>query len=225
MLIVEEGYIEKELPTSLEIGLKTSIRQTVLQLIFYGKYKMKLYYIMPSLASLKRSPMSDDEIRQVLGPDVKILKYYELADYETIQDLLPKPVDAVVILYELKPSSGHWCALGRLIDTYLFMDPYGYKFDTELEWVNMKRRRLLNELIPYLTNLLNSVNHDYNKVRYQHMDSNTNSCGDHVCFFIYNLLNNHMDLDKYHKYMNILKDKLNISYDDIVVQFTNEYTK
>jgi hypothetical protein len=34
--------------------------------------------------------MSDTDIRKVLGPDVKILKYSELANYNDIQELLPK---------------------------------------------------------------------------------------------------------------------------------------
>jgi hypothetical protein len=105
----------------------------------------------------------------------------------------------------------------------MFMDAYGYKFDEELLWINIKNRRQLNELIPYLSNLLKNNKYDYNKVRYQHMDNETNTCGDHVCFFLYNLLNKKWDLDKYNKYMNQLKDQLKISYDDIVVLFTKDY--
>jgi hypothetical protein len=46
---------------------------------------------MPSLASMKKSPMSDQDIRKVLGSDIKILKYSELANYNNIKELLSKP--------------------------------------------------------------------------------------------------------------------------------------
>jgi hypothetical protein len=65
---------------------------------------------MPSLANMKKSPMSDEDIRKVLGSNVKILKYSELANYNNINELLSKPVDAVVILYEM--HSIQW-SLGR----------------------------------------------------------------------------------------------------------------
>jgi hypothetical protein len=41
--------------------------------------------------------MSDEDIRKVLGPNVKILKYSELANYNNIKELLSKPVDELVI--------------------------------------------------------------------------------------------------------------------------------
>jgi hypothetical protein len=41
-----------------------------------------------SLKNMKKSPMSDTDIRKVLGPDVKILKYSELANYNDIKELL-----------------------------------------------------------------------------------------------------------------------------------------
>jgi hypothetical protein len=104
-----------------------------------------------------------------------------------------KPIDGVVILYELVPTP---VVIGSdlvvLMIHFTFYDAYGYKFDEELLWINIKNRRQLNELIPYLSNLLKNNKYEYNKVRYQHMDNETNTCGDHVCFFLYNLLNNKM---------------------------------
>jgi hypothetical protein len=103
------------------------------------------------------------------------------------------------------------------------MDAYGFHFDYELQWINLKMRRQLKEITPYLTNLLKNEKYEYNTIKYQHLDNETNTCGDHVCFFIYNLLNNKMDLDKYNTYMKSIKDRLKISYDDIVVLFTKDY--
>ena len=60
-----------------------------------------------------RKPLSDADLETILGSDVKIITYPQLANYKTIEELLPKQYDFVIILLLESPSSGHWCALLR----------------------------------------------------------------------------------------------------------------
>ena len=166
--------------------------------------------------------LSDADIRTILGQDVKIIKYSELSGYTDLDQLLPRPVDTVVILYENVLNSGHWCCLSKYNGMYEFFDPYGIRVDNELKWTNLKRRRTLNEAVPYLSNLLRSTEHMYNPVRYQQLEAGVNTCGDHASHRAFRLLNSNMDLGQYHDYMKELRDDYNMSYDQVVAEFCHE---
>ena len=84
-----------------------------------------------------------------------------------LDELLSKDLDYCIILYEDRSDRGHWTALSRYNGKYEHFDSYGNKPDKSLEWVNLKRRRRLNEATPYLTNLLNNKQYIYNNVKYQ----------------------------------------------------------
>jgi hypothetical protein len=72
-----------------------------------------------------RKPLSDADLRHVLGSDQKIIQYSDLASFPTLNDLLPKPTDDCIILYEQEDDSGHWVALMRYGNTVEYFDPYG----------------------------------------------------------------------------------------------------
>ena len=54
----------------------------------------------PEIRRLNRKPLSDADLRRILGNDTKILKYAELASVPALTHLLPKPTDYCIILYE-----------------------------------------------------------------------------------------------------------------------------
>ena len=65
---------------------------------------------MSYLLKLVHKPLSDDDLRRVLGEDLKIIKYSDLEDlkiikysdldnYNDLDELLPNPVDYCIILY------------------------------------------------------------------------------------------------------------------------------
>ncbi len=99
-------------------------------------------------------PLSDEDIRDILGPGCKIMKYSGLAEYSDLDDLLPKLKDYAIILYEEDDNIGHWVGLLKYDNVFEFVDPYGLMPDTELAWVNLKTRRTLSEATPYLSNML-----------------------------------------------------------------------
>ena len=56
---------------------------------------------------------SDSDIKKYLGESCKIIKYGDLDNYSSLEELLPNDTDFVVILLETKKNTGHWTALLR----------------------------------------------------------------------------------------------------------------
>jgi hypothetical protein len=57
---------------------------------------------MPSVLKMMQTPLSDSDIKKILGEDQKLMVYSELAKYTRIRELLADDRDYVVILYEQK---------------------------------------------------------------------------------------------------------------------------
>ena len=56
-------------------------------------------------------PMDDAEIKKEI-PDIKIITYNELGQYKSLEQLLPKEKDFVILLYQTQSeTSGHWVCL------------------------------------------------------------------------------------------------------------------
>ena len=77
---------------------------------------------MSSVLKIMRTPLSDSDIRKILGNDIKIIVYPDLSKYSNLGDLSPANRDCCIILYELKQLSGHWTCLTRDGDLF-FEDP------------------------------------------------------------------------------------------------------
>ncbi len=169
--------------------------------------------------------MSDADIRHIIGHDTKILKYSELSKYSNIDELLTKPKDYCLILYELKENSGHWTAVLKYGDTLEAFDPYGIKYDNELDWISNSAKQKLHEDKPLLSKLLdNTTQHViYNKTRFQSMAKEISTCGDHCVHRIYRLIYNDFNLDDYTSYMSHVKDEYDLTYDDIVAEFVSSF--
>ena len=180
-----------------------------------------------SLAEIERYSLSDTDIRRILGRRARIIKYNELSKYSDLNKLLPNEKDYVVILIESQPNTGHWCSLSKYKNRYQWFDPYGFPIDADLKWASMEMRKALNEDIPYLTNLLDRSNLEciYNNVRYQEMDDDINTCGDHTAHYIYRMINDDMDLQDYYKFMKKMKQTNGYNYDQLVSIWAKPYIK
>ena len=105
---------------------------------------------------MMRTPLSDGDLKKVLGGDLKVIVYSDLSNVSDLREILAKDRDCVVILYEQKKLSGHWTCLVREGDGFTFFDPYGIPPDSELRWLNMRQRYKLHEDTTYLSNLLSN---------------------------------------------------------------------
>ena len=74
---------------------------------------------------LLHRPLSDDDLRKLLGSDLKIVQYGDLSEIQELNDLLSKPLDYCIILYEEVPDTGHWTGLLKYDDRYEHFDSYG----------------------------------------------------------------------------------------------------
>jgi hypothetical protein len=163
--------------------------------------------------------ISDVELKKYL-PDAKILMYPDLKHYETIEQVLPNNKSYAIILYLESEGSGHWISIKRMRKSIQVFCSYGTPVDGQLEWYPMAIREQLDEVTPYLSNLLNKtkLNVVYNDVDYQKDRGNNKiaTCGRHVIYNIQKFLNDDMDLDKYYKHMKALQKKDKKSFDEIV---------
>jgi len=176
---------------------------------------------MEDLITQEQKPLSDDDIKHILGNDCKILEYKDLLKYRNINDILPNDRDYFVLLYEIQISSGHWTTVLNYNNTLEHFDPYGIKPDGELHWIGTYTRKRLHEQFPYLSKLFNESNMNviYNHTRFQSYNALISTCGAHVTHRIYRFIHNNFDLDDYTNYMNHLKTEYKLSYDEIVSEF------
>jgi hypothetical protein len=56
------------------------------------------YLTETKLDKLVKHPLSDTEIKRILGKETKIIMYPDLSKYSSIEQLLPNPNDYCVIL-------------------------------------------------------------------------------------------------------------------------------
>lgn len=141
------------------------------------------------IRKLEAKPFSGDDILTICDHKTKIITYPQLYNFRNIDDLL-KPYGCVVILYETKPSYGHWVCLLKHNNNgkpYLeFFDSYGMQFDEQLKFIPKKFRKENNEEYPKLTDMLIKSKYPvrYNDRQLQQLYDDVSSCGRHVAFRI-----------------------------------------
>ena len=59
-------------------------------------------------------PLSDEDIRDILGPECKIMKYSDLAEYSVLGDLLPKLEGYAIMLYEQDARAMPSCSMRKM---------------------------------------------------------------------------------------------------------------
>lgn len=128
------------------------------------------------------TPLSDEMVRQCLGPATPIVKYADLKQYNHIYDLLPTINSFAVILLEDDINSGHWTAVMRLPTGLYYYNSYGSRYDNDISVIPMMIRRILMEDRREFRRLLGDLPMDYNKIKYQNNKSQV--CGRYVCVVI-----------------------------------------
>ena len=99
---------------------------------------------------LIKKPLSDNDIKRILGKSTKVITYPDLAKYTDINQLLPDPNDFVVILIIEDETqdviSGHWTTVLKYDNLFEFFDPHGNAPDFDLKtWMCKQQRAKLRE--------------------------------------------------------------------------------
>ena len=184
---------------------------------------------------IEQKPLSDADLRTILGDNLKIIKYSELESVDSLEELLPNSKDYLIMLYETEEDSGHWAAMLRYTDVnnydrIEFFDPYGYRPDSELNWISKRMREKLGQDVPYLTRLIKKANDNaqYPKVlhspyHFEKEHKKINTCGHHSAHRIYRLRHNNMTLTDYYSYMEEARRTLKLTYDEVASEFVQSY--
>ena len=170
--------------------------------------------------------VSSEDLKSILGQDLKIIRFQELGNYSDIKQLLPKNRDYCVIFYQDDKQGdtniGHWTCLLRYGDYYEFFDPYGLPQSKELSYIAASKRALYGESFDYLTNLLKPTVHSYNHYDYQAWSPGVSTCGRWSILRIYAFKNGVVDSESFHKLMTSkMRGGRFKTFDDIAVHYTS----
>jgi len=167
------------------------------------------------MEEIKDYALGDDDIRKILGNDIKIITYPMLGRMRDISEAFDKK-GRCIILYLTKDShSGHWvCMLdkGKEIE---YFDSYGEPPEEPISEVPMSRLQQLDEASPYLTALFRKSGKriSYNHHVFQQTKDDVNTCGRHA---VVRCLYAPYSLSKYKKIM----DSTGMSPDNFVSALT-----
>jgi hypothetical protein len=177
----------------------------------------------PKLRQIITEPMSDADL-EVYLPQAKIFMFRELKGYPSIQTILKRPRDYMILLYEHTPQNGHWVAVLRYENTIEYFCPYGtspYSPNSPLEWNTPEENAVVDATSNYLEDLLNKAKTEgweviYNKMDFQEKRNNVNTCGAFCVWRVLCLMEDNMNLSAFQEGMKELHKRMGITYDEIV---------
>jgi len=84
----------------------------------------------------------------------QIIKYSELRNYNSLDELLPCTFDYKIILLETDRNTGHWVCVIRMGDVIECFNSYGIPIDSEWKYIPDSIERWLGQSTRYLKNLI-----------------------------------------------------------------------
>lgn len=126
------------------------------------------------MKEVRSYPLSDGDIRHILGDDITILTNRQLEDLNSPDEMFDSQGRCVLLYTPEDPTSGHWVCIIKQPDHIFYFDPYGDKPDDKQE---------LNGQEPILTQLLKQTGMPvyYNTHQYQKLRGDVATCGRWVC--------------------------------------------
>lgn len=182
------------------------------------------------LNKLKNIPLSDKDVMDLIDNRANLILYPDVHKYNHIDEILGEN-GACVLLYESRPSYGHWCAIFKLNKNELeFFNSYGdtTKYegfpDALIDFIPKSFREESNQNHTYLAKLMLKSPYalTYNQYIFQKDEDKIKTCGRHVACRL-NLRN--LSLDEYCKKIKYWCKELKMDADDIVTLWTKNITK
>lgn len=132
--------------------------------------------------------LSDFDLKSVLGTDLKIIKYADLDNFKSLNEILPHDNSYVVILIESELNTGHWCALSFRNNIFTLFDSYGCDLREELDFISRFKNYILGNTKKEMTDLIKNTEDCcevvFNKERLQSKNSGVASCGRWVSAYL-----------------------------------------
>lgn len=166
---------------------------------------------------------SNVDITRALGcGNNKIIKYSELARYNSIEEILPNDFDYIIILIENNFNSGHWVCLIRMKNIIECFNSYGIPIDSEFRFVPDWIERWLREDTRFLSKLIKNAPDRFtiisNKVKFQSDSDMVATCSRWVIFRIEMARMGYI-LAQFIKLLQGLHEKYDVPYDELVIQY------
>ena len=125
--------------------------------------------------------LSDSDLRSILGGDLRIIKYADLDNFKSLNELLPENNSYVVILIESEHNSGHWVTISFRDNVFTILDSYGCDIRDELNFISRSMNYILGNTKKEMTDLIKNTSDCceviYNKERLQSKNSGIATCG------------------------------------------------
>jgi hypothetical protein len=171
--------------------------------------------IRGGIEEVKDYPLSDGDIRQILGQDIKILTYPDLGKLKSADQMFDAKGRCILLFLTSSPTEGHWCCLLNKKKGIEFFDPYGEPPGEILDEIPKERLAALDQNQPYLARLLRASGRPvyYNTHAFQKDKQNVNTCGRHC---VVRCLYAPKSLEEYAKVI----EKSGMSADDFVSALT-----
>lgn len=136
-----------------------------------------------ALVKVRQYPLSDSDIRNVLGPDIKIWNYPQLEKLDSIFDMFDRKGRAILLYPNSGPSCGHWTCLLLKKDGIHYFDPYGEKPEEPKDDVPEELQERWGIENPFISRLLRNSGVDVfcNSHKFQEENQNIATCGRHCC--------------------------------------------
>ena len=160
-------------------------------------------------------PLSDSDIRNLLGNDIKIYTYDQLAGMKGANSLFDGKGRGIMLYPTESETSGHWVCLLNTPDHIEFFDPYGNKPDDIDEYIAEPVKESLDIHRKMLLPLLKSANKPviYNTHAFQKDRNDVATCGRHS---IVRCMYGDKSLDEY----KTIVDSSGLAPDDFVLGIT-----
>lgn len=172
-------------------------------------YNYKIKPTDPSTyAHLVSEPMSNSELELYFGSgyESEIMMYKDLANFNNVDELLPKDLDYRIILIETSPNVGHWVLILKYKDTIEYFNSYGVNGDTQKNSLIPKKMNIfLGQNKNYLSDLMKKSDSKYklihNKTKFQINSPKVATCGRHIALRIICCEKMFMNLKEYTKFV------------------------
>lgn len=172
---------------------------------------------MDGLGKAKDYPLSDGDIKKILGPGTRIMTYPMLQNMSSINECFDSKGRCILLFLTTGPTEGHWCCMLKKGNRIEYFDPYGESPEEMKEQMPQNLLEQLDESSPYLTNLMRAsgIPIYYNTHAFQKDRRGINTCGRHC---VVRCLYGNIPLEKYY---DMIKDT-GLSPDDFVIGKTYE---
>lgn len=140
-----------------------------------------------TIQKLIDTPLSDADMRTLLGEDLAIMTYPQLDNVEHIWNAMDSKGRLVVLFLTVSKTSGHWtCVFKRDAKTIEYFDPYGLPWDAGFRWLSDSEEQALDQTEHAMTRLLTDARRSgykvYNSpIEFQKYSSKVDTCGRWVC--------------------------------------------